>query len=107
MAEASGLTQVMAQAEREWDNQALHAAILELCSEPSELASVAKWYRRHTAIPERAEVAEAQLRRVTARAVTHLESHRSNRRPEASGRLGKYLLIAIFLVGAAILATYL
>ncbi len=106
-AEASGLAQVMAQAEQDWDDRALHTTLLELCSEPAELAILAKWYRCQAGIPERAEIAEAQLRRLAARAMLHLESQRSHRGPETSSRLGKYLLTAVFLVGSAILAAYL
>ncbi len=97
----------MACLEDDWDNEGLHQTLLELCAEPSDLAEVATWYRLQTRDSARSSLANAQLRRLTARALLHLESKRSNPRPDDTSNRGKYLLIAFFLVGSAILAAYL
>jgi len=106
-APSGALSDLMARAEQEWDNDAIHRALLELCESPADLARIAAWYRVRRAEPQRALVADAQLKRVMDRALVHIDVQRSNRRPAPGGNRGKVVLVVLLLLGSAILAASL
>ncbi len=107
---ADALALLWAHAEQHWDNEAAHDALLQQCGEPGQLAEVAKLYRkaleREGDDSERREVAERQLKRITALAMAQLEIQRQSRRQQEETRrpYGKYALIGLFLLASAILA---
>lgn len=94
--------QLWSHVDQHWDNEAAHEALLQQCASPEQLAEIAKRYRRQTERPERTHIAERQLQRIAALAMSRLEVSRET---AAAGRpYGKYVLIALFLLGSVILA---
>lgn len=104
---ASALHALLARAEADWSDNAVHRALLDAAQKPEHLALVARFYRLHTTSDERRALAEAQLKHVTSLALVHLETARLKRRPEPAHNRGKYLVIVAFLAGSAVLLAYL
>lgn len=95
----------------EWDHDARHSAFIELCAQQQHLPDAGALYRGvKEREPERAEVAEKQLQRIMARALTMLAQHAPP--PVAPGArrlvlLAAVLLAAVLMGSAAMAATRL
>ncbi len=90
----------------DWQSEAAHERLLSNCSDPSQLARVAAAYRGWSSDPERAAVASRQLDRLAALAMARLDGMRSNRRPKTDSNLGKYILLALLLLGSVVLLRF-
>jgi hypothetical protein len=91
----------------EWGSDAAHRALLALCVDLGRQAQVAAWYRKQAAHPDRVEVAEAQLKRLTALAMLQLDAQRAQREPQKPKKTVSYVLFLVFVVGAVVLLTLL
>lgn len=101
---AEWLEPLWSAAQREWQNEAVHRAILVLCDRPERLAVVARRYRDAEADPARSKTARRQLDAITALAFAQLAPRE---RPRDPGRGWKVLLILLFLAGSVLLARHL
>jgi hypothetical protein len=99
------LAALWAHTEQHWKNPAAHAAMLDQCTSPRDLGELAKRYRAATRDPNRALEAEQQLQRITQIAMAQLTVAREL--PATRPPYAKYALIALFLLGSAILAAAL
>lgn len=91
----------------EWADEARHAAFIELCAQQQRLPDAGALYRGvKEREPERAELAERQLQRIMARALSMLAQHAPQ--PIAPSARRVVLLVAVvvsgLLMGSAIFA---
>jgi hypothetical protein len=103
--ESDEIAQLWLHALKNWDQAAVHAALLQRCDSPGQLAEVAKLYREQTIDSTRHSVAEAQLARITALAIAQLEVPRVE--TPVPVPYAKYAAILFFVLGSVWLAAWL
>lgn len=105
MPDSSAIAQLWPHVLENWENPAAHEALLQQCTTAGQLAEVAKLYRSQGGNPERTATADQQLKRITALALSQLDVQR--REAPDPPPYGKYLAIALFLLGSIWLLTLL
>jgi hypothetical protein len=86
-AQAPGLSQtpgaldtLWAAADRDWDNEKVHVALLEFALRENRLADLAAKYRAQTAVPERAPLAKRRLDALTVAAMQWMAAAKTPKR---------------------------
>ncbi len=93
--ESSGLKSLLSHLLENWENPAAHDTFLEACDAAHQLPFAAREYRKISLMPdpERAERAEEQLQKITARALSQLEASRAT--PRDTKRIMTWIAIVV------------